>query len=128
MAPKDVAMYVEELQGLGLVYLRSGEAVDIAVVDQQQGPMATCRWIEWGKVSIEPGWISACWRKGSKPGEVATPEGWRYEGSLSQEFDFVPSEEVRESLRFVRHERGVDVFQNLLSGKEVYVGRAIRKC
>jgi hypothetical protein len=52
------------------------------------------------------------------------PAGWTYEDSLSAGFQFVANEEMDEKLKFLRHEDGMDVYQNLSTGKEVFVGRA----
>lgn len=55
---------------------------------------------------------------------VATPEGWSYEDSLSANFKFVENEEMQKKLKFLRHEQGTDVYLDLATGKEVFVGRA----
>lgn len=52
-----------------------------------------------------------------------TPDGWQYQGSLSQTYAFAPADHVDKSLKFLRHEDGVDVYLNSLTGKEVYLGR-----
>ena len=55
------------------------------------------------------------------------PDGWVYEGSLSQTFGFVPTENADKSLKFLRHENGLDVYYSELTGKEVFVGRTGEK-
>jgi len=55
--------------------------------------------------------------------EVVTPPGWEFDGSLSSTFGFVPSEHAEKGMQFRRHENGLDVYFNPLTGKEVYVGR-----
>jgi hypothetical protein len=42
---------------------------------------------------------------------------------LSAGYDFVPTEQLDKSLVFLRHEGGLDVYFNRVTGKEVYVGR-----
>ena len=54
---------------------------------------------------------------------LVTPDGWTYEDSLSANPVFVKNEEVEGKLKFLRHEEGIDVYLDLLTGKEVYVGR-----
>ena len=44
-------------------------------------------------------------------------------GSLSNSHRFVPTEKVEESLKFLRRENGVDVYVDLKTGEEAYVGR-----
>jgi tetratricopeptide (TPR) repeat protein len=57
---------------------------------------------------------------------LATPAGWSFERSLSNSHKFVPTEKVGESHKFLRTEDGVDVYLDLETGKEAYVGRTAR--
>jgi hypothetical protein len=124
MTPQDVQAFVTQLQQSGLVFLRDGNPMDLAVVDQRQGPMRPCNWLEFGHVNIDPvNKVAACRLTGSQTMELATPNGWRYEGSLSASHGFVPNEDVPHNLKFLRRENGVDVYLDKTSGKEVYVGR-----
>jgi len=63
-----------------------------------------CGWLEFGRLpfSTTGQKVSVCWFfEGARiasglhlPGrsiEIATPQGWQYEGSLSQQFHFIPS-------------------------------------
>ena len=59
----------------------------------------------------------------SEDNTIITPEGWKFEGSLSAKHTFVPNESVDENLKFLRSEEGMDVFLNLKIGKEVYTAR-----
>jgi hypothetical protein len=78
---------------------------DIAVVDQLRGPTRPCDWLEFGRFQAGDSpddKVSMCWLfEGERliPGrvhikgkslEMHTPPGWQYEGSLSQQFTFVP--------------------------------------
>jgi hypothetical protein len=67
--------------------------------------------------------VSAVQIKGATEWQLFCPEGWKYEGSLSNHFGFVPTGGEQKSLRFLRREEGMDVYVNALTGKEVYVGR-----
>jgi len=78
--------------------------------------------------------VAACWllegpriaagiHMPSKQMDLATPEGWRYEGSLSANFKFVANEEMGERLTFIRQEDGLDVYLDRATGKEVFAGR-----
>jgi hypothetical protein len=55
--------------------------------------------------------------------EIVTPPEWKFENSLSSRFGLVPDGQVEKSMKFLRHEGGMDVYLNLLTGKEVFVGR-----
>ena len=125
MIPADAESYIKRLERFGLRYLVDGLAVDVVVADQQRGFAATCNWAEFGQVSLdeESGRrVAACQAKNSTLTTLVSPAGWQYQGSLSQTFGFVPSDHVDKSLKFLRHENGVDVYLNKLTGKEVYIG------
>jgi hypothetical protein len=55
--------------------------------------------------------------------DLATPSGWQFEDSLSDQFNFVPTGEENERLQFLRSEDGVDVFFDRKTGLEVCIGR-----
>ena len=55
--------------------------------------------------------------------EVVAPPGWEFTGLLSSTYGFVPSEHAEKGMKFLRHENGLDVYLNPITGKEVYVGR-----
>lgn len=123
MVPDDVKTFIDQLEQVGLQYVQEGKAIDVVVVDQMRGPAAPCEWLEFGNIGIAGGKVSAARFKGSNSTQLFTPECWKFEGSLSQTFGFVPKDQEDRSLRFVRHEDGLDVYFNTLTGKEVYIGR-----
>ena len=55
--------------------------------------------------------------------EVVTPPDWKYEESLCSSFGFIPTEHADKGMKFLRHDNGLDVYLNSLTGEEVYVGR-----
>lgn len=122
MSPQDVELFVRKLQGAGLEFLRDGEAIDIAVADQMRGLTSNCAWLEFGRVDMgrEGQRVSACRLVGSKLMQVATPPGWKFEDSLSSSLGFVPSKHV-EGMKYLRHENGLDVYLDPITGKEMYV-------
>ena len=82
------------LEETGLRYLENGASVDMIVIDQQRGPMAQCEMIEVGAIPFGPREghaVSAARLVGSSRRQLLTPDGWQYEGSLSQTFRFVPA-------------------------------------
>jgi len=125
MTPQDTESFVKRLEDAGLEFLRDGEAIDLAVVDQLQGISSKCIWLEFGHVDIgaEGQRVSACNLVGSQLMKVITPPGWKFEGSLSSTHTFIPTEEIEKSMKFLRHEKGLDVYLNLVTGKEMYIGR-----
>jgi hypothetical protein len=133
MDPKAVGKFVEDLQAGGLVFLKSGRCVDIVVIDQQRGPTTPSEWIEFARIPFgkSGGKVAVCWLfEGPRlaagvhfPGEridLATPEGWTFQGSISERFSFVPNEDVGERLKYLRTESGLDVFLDTSTGQEMF--------
>lgn len=126
MTPQDVEPFIAKLQEAGLEFLREGEAVEIVVADQIRGFTSKCNWAEFGRVNIggqATQEVAAARLVGSGVMQVVTPPNWCFEGSLSQTYIFVPTEHEKKALKYLRHENGLDVYFNPLTGKEVYVGR-----
>lgn len=103
MSPTEVKHYVDWLEESGLQFNEDMERSlsDIAVVDQQKGLTKPCEWIEFAHFRKgDEGLVAVCWlfegdRKGfgahlpSSSFDLSTPEGWEFEGSLSQRFKFI---------------------------------------
>jgi len=125
MTPDDVEAHIDRLKCQGLRFIVNGQSIDIAVADQQRGLTAPCDWLEFGRVNLGSSGASvACCRLvGSKSMQIFTPEGWKFEGSLSDNFGFCPSETAEKRLNFLRRESEVDVYYDSLAGKEVYIGQ-----
>jgi hypothetical protein len=116
--PDAVGKFLDGLKTGGLTFLRDGKCIDIAVIDQQQGPTRPCDWIECARVPFgnTGGKVSMCWlfdeprvaagtHLKSLQMKLATPVGWVFEGSLSDKFTFVPTEEVASRLKYLRTEK-----------------------
>lgn len=91
---REVDAYIEQVQKLGLVFMRDDQAVDLAVVHQLQGIASPCEWLEFGHVRLSASGsrVAACRRKGSVVTRLVTPEDWDYKGSLSELLRLKPSE------------------------------------
>ena len=138
MGPADVEAFVRHLERMGLQFVQGGKAIDLAIADQQEGLITECGWLEFAKIGYrDQGKISTCWFFDSPrivPGihlrgrsmDIATPAGWKFEDSLSQKFQFVPTGQENERLKFLRSEDSIDVFLDLNTGKEVFLGRTSR--
>jgi hypothetical protein len=128
MTPSDVEAFIRVLEANGFRYLVDGVAQDLVVVDQQRGPMAACEWIEVGRVSLDAAGcekVTIARLVGSEVASLSLPNQWDYRSSLSYSFGFsANSSGESPGLRFLRHENGMDVYWDKLSGKEVFVGRA----
>ena len=134
MGPPDTEAFVKHIERKGLQFLDGGKPVDLAIADQERGLTTECDWLEFGKLGFrDSGKVSACWffdgpriaagvhLRGSSM-NLATPADWEFEGSLSQKFGFVPTGKESDRLKFLRNEDGVDVFLDLDTGKEVFIG------
>ena len=126
MTPDDTKSYIDSLAKHGIRYLVGGVASDLVVADQQRGFASQCEWAEMGRIPLDGDpkkVVTACQVVGAKVNQIVTPDGWIYENSLSSRFIFVESGWVPEFMDFIRHENGLDVYRDLKTGKEVYVGR-----
>jgi len=105
MDPTATGEFIEELESMGLTYIEEGHPVDLLVCDQQRGPMLDCEWIQFARLFVEHGKVGAAWlwlgpRRGhgvhmpAKGLKLHTPQGWKFEDSLSDKFTFVPESQV----------------------------------
>jgi hypothetical protein len=126
MMPADAEAYVNGLTEYDIRYVVDGKARDLVVADQLHGPMRPCDWAEFGQVKLDGDpkkRVAACRKVGSEEREVVMPLGWKFESSLSASYIYAPTSHTDRSLRFLRHENGVDVYLNELTGEEVFAGR-----
>ncbi len=126
MIPDDVGDFIKELEQAGFIYMQNGKAKDLVVVEQLRGPTTACDWIEFGHLQFEGNRVAACRLKGSTQKVFMHPDGWEYKGSLTDNFKYVPTEEVKKNMRFLRHENNLDVYLDLATNKEMYIGRTAR--
>ncbi|MBF0266032.1 MAG: hypothetical protein HQL46_12235 [Gammaproteobacteria bacterium] len=130
MSTVDVGSYIKYLQRMKFVYIKDNKAIDFVVADQIHGLAAKCDWLEFGYAYIHEDTskkVSACQAVDDNLKIMFTPDGWEYEGSLSQTYSFAPNEHIDKSLTFLRHDDGLDVYYDKLTGKEAYIGRVFEK-
>lgn len=88
--PPEVTAFANSLPALGLDFHWESEPVDVAFADQKRGLITPCDWVEFSNVNIGIGGtgptIAICRKAGSQVHELRLPEGWRYQGSLSETF------------------------------------------
>lgn len=128
MSAPEVTVFIDQLESAGLRFLVNDEAQDIAVVDQLTGPTTRAAWLEATRINANDtgGRVTACRFPAELDEEVVTPEGWVFEGSLSDKPNFTSDEEFRMNMEFVRSNGGLDVYLDKRTGKEVFVGRTSR--
>ncbi len=122
MSPEDARVFVEQLTGGGLEHLRDGICVDLSVVEQDLEPSRPTPWLVCGTVTCGLSEAAAAWLAGEEPGELAVPEGWTQEGAQDR-LQHLTLEDVARRLVYLRHDAGLDVFQDRESGRELYLGR-----
>jgi hypothetical protein len=86
--------FVKKLESLNLVYQGSEGAQDFVLVDQIYGVTTRCNWLECGHLNInnDPQMkVAACRIAGTRDDAVVTPEGWKYENSLTAVHGLTPS-------------------------------------
>jgi hypothetical protein len=120
MSPSDSGQFLAFLEEVGLRFEESGRGMDLAVVDQRNGPTIECDWLQFFKHPIG---CSAVALLGAPEMPLATPPGWQFEKSLSSDFIFVPNAEIERRLKFLRHEGTCDVYLDEKINEIVYVGR-----
>lgn len=131
MVPDDARFFVEQLQRCGIRYLREDTAgpiaEDLVVVDQFEGPLVSCDWIEFGHFCIDGDplrKVAACKFAGKHSPDLVTPAGWDFTDSLSEKTTFVPNGELSDRLKYLGTEDGVDVYLDKVTGRKKYVGRS----
>ena len=88
--PAEVRGLVDRLVALGLHFDWDGNFEDIAFADQKRGLITPCDWVIFEIVNIgidgTPPSVAICRLSGSHSHELRVPDGWRYQGSLSEAF------------------------------------------
>ena len=88
--PTEVRQLAEKLAALGLGFAWDGYFEDIAFADQKRGIITQCSWLEFDTVNIgiggTPPEVAVCRLANSQSHELRVPEGWRYQGSLTEQF------------------------------------------
>jgi hypothetical protein len=109
----------------GLDFKRDGSGTDISVALQGDGLALPCNWLDYGTIEIAPGQtVCAVWIKGSDNRQVCCPERWSFAKSLSRQYVVTTPDHVGKALTFLRHENGLDVYRDALTGQEVFIGLA----
>ena len=116
-APEHARAEVEHLEAHGLVYVNEEECQDICIIDQEDGCLVPCFWLDWD-VDEHQGFTHA-WRMDSHPGgEITVWAGWTPEQSQSlgkMELRADPSRMVRLS----RDPGGLESWLDLATGHVV---------
>ncbi len=101
----------------------SGAWFAIAVVHQIfASALAPCKWLAIGRNA--DGAVFACLKNQEQnPGKVSVPEGWNFEGSLSQKLSHRPLDMVSDRFRLLRAEGLSNIYLDTKTGLEIPAGR-----
>ncbi len=117
MTPDDAGRFVGRLEKRGFIFKMKGKSRDIAVVDSEAGFAPPCDWLALG---TSEGGLMHCWLAGREPGALAVPEGWTPE----PRFIDLEQEEFEKKYRYLRTENGVDLYDEIETGEQKYIGRS----
>ena len=127
MQPQHVADFVADLESLGLRHVIEDadgrRAEDLAVVDQLTGPTVEAPWLEYRHVDLVPDGsqpVATVRLKDGKETRTVFPDGWRFQGSMSQQARFVPGDQADEHVEYLRTENGLDVYRDRKTGRIHY--------
>lgn len=124
MTPQSVKAFVEALESKGLTFKESEKAVDIAVVDQNEGLTTICDWgatgtMNWDK--IEGQQVLVFVANGDIKGQVFAPKGWKFQGSLTQKAKFISNADDISNLVLVETDGKTDILMDRTTGKKYVV-------
>jgi len=93
LSKEDAKEFTDKLESLGLVHMGTEGAQDFVLADQMYGVANRCNWLEFGHVNLDNDIekkVAACRLRGTKTEGIVTPEGWKFENSLTKEFGLNP--------------------------------------
>ena len=119
MSHRDARFFLDILETQGLECQRGLASIDVAVVDQNLGPLLACLWLEFGRTED---CTACCWLSGEPPGALHVPRGWECSRSPLA-FRYAPDEPFSRRLRYLKTEENLDWYQDRASGEVFHVGR-----
>jgi hypothetical protein len=130
MTPSDTEGFVKRLECDGLTFHDGEKAIDLVIVDQDRGPKLRVDWLNVVRFDFDDGQtvVTACYlldgslASPSRTDWLSAPEGWAFEGSISQRRR-VHRVDEHDEVVLIDHRDGVDVYRELATGREVYCGR-----
>jgi hypothetical protein len=127
MALEDVESYIKLLEKKGLTHLIQDEPADMVIADQVQGLKHDCHWCYITDVDLhfDPNKrVTGCRSIYSQVDQIFVPEGWEFEGSISQHCLYVDCVHFDKCFKYLRHEDGKDIYHSVLVDNEIFVKRS----
>jgi len=110
MTQTDAQAFLDSLKDWGLTI----EYGDAAVVDERQGLLQPCDWLEFGRMKTIP----AAALIGSQQRVFVAPPGWS-----PRTTKHLTEEELRRYYECLKVEDGVETHRNRITGEIIYLGR-----
>jgi hypothetical protein len=112
LARKDAEYFIAVLQSVGLTTYDRGVFIDVALVDQNVGPLAPCLWLEFAR---ERNGAPVCWHAASRRGAMHVPPDWENAATLVHA-RFI-GRPFPEQMRYLRSEAQLDWYHDRSSGR-----------
>ncbi|MSQ19535.1 MAG: hypothetical protein EXR39_08235 [Betaproteobacteria bacterium] len=112
LARKDAEYFVAVLETAGLLSYDRGIFIDVALVDQNVGPLAPCLWLEFAR---ERNGAPVCWHVASRRGAMQAPPDWEMAVTLVHA-RFI-GRPFAEQMRYLRSEAQLDWYHDRSSGR-----------
>lgn len=121
MSGDEAEAYCRRLLIEGLESGLPGPQKDFCIVDQIAGVIGPVNWLETGRITLAAGkQVWAARLKGSTNNTLFSPDGWKYEESISANPTYVSKSAVNSEMEFIRHDNGIDVFRDRRTGREMF--------
>lgn len=127
MDPADGMDYLDLLLARGLRRGRTNRPADFATVDQLTGPIVAVDWLEMSHVCIDDDpqkTVLACRMVGDTSQLLAVPDGWEFEGSLSQRCLTFETGREAEYFDYLGRDGRTDLYRNLATGEPQWIERS----
>lgn len=127
--PTDADSCIESLVERGLVHLHHGAPADIEIVDQTQGRKHQAPWCAVFECYLDGDptkTVTACSAHVIGEDRLFVPEGWVFEGSLSQRCRHFETAERERYISLLHQEDGRDIYHGPARGQDeiLYVKRS----
>ncbi len=115
MSLADAEVFLTALAERGLTPAEKGVSVDVAVVNEWDGSLYPCHWLERGTIQGRP----AAWLAGTDPGELVIADVERKSTGLKE----ISLKDLRESFDLIGTDNNVEAYRDRRTGEMLYIGR-----
>jgi hypothetical protein len=121
--------FVGILEDIRFLYNVDGDFDEIAIVDQWDGIILPCNWLEFGFMEFArlEGRVPVCKSRGCTSMSMSVTPSWLDAYSQGRRCEHMEIEDAEKRWTFLRHENGCDFYYDVLTGQELYFPRSIRR-